>query len=255
MCAKCKDTTELTTEMSGIKSKMEIFSQWRQSENEGQMPQMACISCVNQLNQSWDFVQTVLAAEEQLNKLISESQPSECLESMPRVEEIIFDTMKLEPIICEEMCADDYENAITTNVPDCNSNDVHSKQSIADSEPIGEIVEKKIVNRAMSDPFLIAINDDDCLADGTINAIGIEKLEKLIPGMKTMSWSDCQYKCKQCNDTFSGVHNFFAHNHSIHFDSVGAMEFFCYYCSYKHRREYMLHRHISTKHFKHLKFG
>lgn len=105
------------------------------------------------------------------------------------------------------------------------------------------------------DPFLAALSDDDRLNDGKINENGVKKLEKLFPAMKTMTWIECQYKCKKCNQTFKSSANYFAHNRSYHLEETKSMDYFCFYCNSKHRREYTLNRHIAETHFSHLKLG
>lgn len=134
------------------------------------------------------------------------------------------------------------------------------------------------IDQNLTNPFLKHLNDEDRIVDGTIRAIGVLKLQKLYPAMKTLSWTDCLYNCEKCNQTFQGKtkaseiklmltkfnsfphsiqqgpHNFYAHNTSKHFDEVQSMEFACYYCRSKHKREYTLSPHMAQEHFTHLKF-
>lgn len=256
LCARCKDDTELTVPISEIQSKLSLFCGWKPSESEAQMPPKACTVCVDELDRSLDFFQTISAGEEQLLKLISEQKEAESNDLVPQVEEIMLDVIKLEPEAVDEICTQEHGNShenVAMNGPDQVSEKEHSIKALQ-NETTTDISTKKVPNCSSSERFLKELNDDDCLADGTITAAGVAKLEKIIPSIKTISWSSCQFECKRCDQMFEGATKFFAHNHSIHFENVSRMEFSCFYCDYKHRREYILNRHIAKAHFGHLKY-
>lgn len=256
LCARCKDDTELTVPISEIQSKLSLFSGWKPSESETQMPPKACTVCVDELDRSWDFFQTISAGEEQLLKLISEQKEVESNDLEPQVEEIMFDVIKLEPEAVDEIFTQDHGNShenVVLDGPDQVSEKQNSIKALH-NETTTEICAKKFPNCSSSERFLRELNDVDCLADGTITAAGVAKLEKIIPSINTISWNSCQFECKRCNQMFEGATKFFAHNHSIHFEDVSRMEFSCFYCDYKHRREFILNRHIAKAHFGHLKY-
>ncbi|XP_055312474.1 serendipity locus protein delta-like, partial [Sitodiplosis mosellana] len=144
--------------------------------------------------------------------------------------------------------ADDTVFDAPTTFSDAES--THSNKS-EQKEKIKIDAEKR---QSLRDPFLTGLTPEDCLEGGLISADGVAKLEKLNPTMKTMSWSDCQYKCDKCNRIFVGSHNFYAHIRSIHIDEVITINVSCFYCNSTHRREYALNKHIANAHFHHLKY-
>lgn len=72
LCAKCPEPSDLTTNISNIESKLVICCKWKPSEYEIQMPNKACNLCMDKLQMCWNFVESVWAAEKQLNKLLAE---------------------------------------------------------------------------------------------------------------------------------------------------------------------------------------
>lgn len=254
LCAEYKEATELTTQLFELEFKLVLCCGWNASENESEMPSKACDLCVEQLEKSWCFAENVKAAEHKLTKLVSE------LNQIDQSELMTFDemtlttpsTVKQEPEICSvqvkgfEYSIDAFDGPSTFA-----DESLHSNESTLEEETTKKIADK---TKTFSEPFLAALTDEDRLTDGTISVNGVDKLTKSFPDMATISWTNCVYKCEKCDRTFDGPHNFFAHNRSIHIDEVQSMEFGCFYCNSRHRREYTLSRHMALEHFQHLKF-
>lgn len=257
LCAKYTEPTELVSGISELESKLTLCCGWKPSENEVlQYPQKVCNLCVDQLQQSWNFAEIVWAAEEKLNKILSEVNQTNTDQLMPHIEQIIPVSIKYEPEIYSiEPDVFDHNFDVTTFDCPAIESDVESSRSNKNTKKRNKSLEKSTENLDIkSDPFLIQLTEKDCLVDGTISVNGVAKLEKIFPEMKTMTWNDCQYKCDKCNRSFKSPQNFFAHNRSIHLKEVPTMAFSCFYCNSKHRREYTLNRHITIEHFQHLKF-
>lgn len=260
LCANCKDSTELTTQITEIETKLTRCFDWFPSENESQKPPKACTLCVQQLDHFWHFVEVAREADDKLNKLLFEQIQPDSIESVAFEEDIIKppDSIKCEPEIClielkelEQPCFDNVENAFDSLESNLSA-DCAAYFGIRPDKPTKKHADKKIKTEV--DSFLAQLDDEDRISDGTISVNGVAKLEKLFPEIINMSWNDCQYKCEKCNRLFQGPHNFFAHNRSIHIDEVQNMTFGCFYCDSRHRREYALSRHMSIEHFKHLKY-
>lgn len=255
LCAEFKEATELTTQLFELETQLALCCGWSAAENESQMPSKACDLCVEQLQKSWCFAENVKAAEHKLTKLVRE------LNQIDENEPMTFDemtltttanTVKQEPEICTIQL-----KGFDHSIDDDDDADARfSDESFHSNGSTLEECTKKIADKTktFSEPFLAALTDEDRLTDGTISVNGVEKLAKLFPDMATISWTNCVYKCEKCDRTFKGPHNFFAHNRSIHIDEVQSMEFGCFYCNSRHRREYPLSRHMAVEHFQHLKF-
>lgn len=258
LCARCIEVTDLSVGISELKTKLEMCCGWKPLENEFEMPQKACTLCVDRLQTSWTFAESVWMAEKQLAKIANGTDHFQKVENTLIVEEIaIEEALKIEPDIAVSLDAEDFGQffevaafdgpIIESETEDSSSNKRARKRKKPTEKPI-------IKEKANSEPFLTALIDDDRLVGGMISADGVTKLEKLFPEMESMSWNDCQYNCKTCNCIIKSPQNFFAHNRSIHLQKVQSMEFFCFYCNFKHNREFNLNKHIADKHFPHLKY-
>lgn len=279
LCATCTDPIELVTETTELESKLVHCFGWRRSEKEMEMPKKACNSCVDRLHSSYEFVQCMLTAEKQLNKLLSEQVQTVTDEFLPLTVEIkLEDEKKRIPDIPEPVEPasllpdyvvdvehkndtveyDDYDDGIFGEPIDYSDDEVDegSKNESANKNTTkSKLKRRSRKKQPTSEPFLDALDAEDRLSNGQISANGVQKLEKLFPDMKTMSWRDCQYKCEKCGDrTFKGSINFYSHIRSVHIEEVLSIVVPCFYCSSKHRREFQLNRHIATEHFAHLKF-
>lgn len=100
LCADCKEQTELWTQISELESKLILCCGWHLSESETQMPTKVCETCVEQLQQSWLFAESIKTAESKLNKLISELNQAETIETNTSHEVVRSNLIKLEPDIC-----------------------------------------------------------------------------------------------------------------------------------------------------------
>lgn len=273
LCANCPETTDLTTEICEIEAKLAICCGWNPSKNETQMPKKACNLCVDQLQQSWNFAEQIRAAEKQLNKLLAEQSIEP--ENESKADEFLsfdtnikcqdeikdsndFDLEVIAPIFENDNNDDDDDDddyvfgesiEFITNDDPGESTDSNTKENLVKNET--ENTEK---SHMKNDQFLAKLAPCDFLANGRISLNGVEKLEKLHPNMKTISWDDCQYKCDKCRCTIKSPHNLFAHNRSLHPDELLSIELSCFYCDTKHQRECAMNRHITMKHYGHLKF-
>lgn len=235
-------STEKTTELSELEPKLSVCCGWRQSENDVQLPHKACSACVDQLQKSWSFAESVWAAENQLNKLIRESNVVECL---PEKTEI-----KVEENDSEESDAMIDCDVFIEPIDYSDDADSHSEDQI----PAKTAKIKTVQKTSSKDQFLSVLTDEERLESGLISASGISKLEKLYPDMKSVSWNDLQYQCKNCDRHFTGARIFCAHIRSMHIEEVMSIVVPCSYCNSNHRREYQLNRHIVAEHFPHLKY-
>lgn len=292
LCGTCTDPMDLVTEMSELESKLVHCFGWRRSEKEHQMPKKACNFCVDRLQQSYDFVDCMLSAEKQLNKLLSEQVQTVAEDFPPLTAEIKVEDIKKRIIdvrspeesgscIIDDNEVDEKENILGAdfNNDSFDFGDDYGQDDDSDDAVFGEPFEfpddskKKSSNknsnknstkkvskkrtkkkRPTSDPFLAAVDMEDRLDGGLISTNGVKKLEKLFPIMTTMSWEDCQYKCEKCDRIFKGSTNLYSHIRSVHIEEVLSIMIPCFYCDSKHRREFTLNRHIATDHFTHLKY-
>lgn len=284
LCAACTDPIDLITEVSELEPQLVHCFGWRQSEKEIDMPKKACNSCVDRLQRSFDFVECMLIAEKQLNKLLSEQTQTVTDEFQPEAADIKVEDVKRR--ITNEAGPDNSGTSsrcmlVANNSDDEKNNDNDHKNEAMEfdddndaifSEPIdfSDDVESECSNKNLTkkvsskkrsrkkqstnEPFLDALDIEDRLEGGLISANGVKKLEKLFPQMKTMSWQDCQYKCEKCNRIFTGSLSFYSHIRSIHIEDVVSIVVPCLYCNSKHRRGFTLNRHMASEHFTHLKF-
>lgn len=255
LCAKCTEPTDLTTNISDVESKLTICCGWKPLEYEIQMPNKACKLCVDKLQMCWDFVESVWAAEKQLNKLLSEVRANTEVETKSGE---IIDSVKCEleevKYSSDEHEADDngFDDESIFGEPIDYSNDDDSCHT--NDQPMESPKKLRKRKRAKNDPFPSELAPEDCLKGGLISTSGIMKLEKLYPEMKSMTWNDVEYKCDKCNRTFKGINQFYTHIRSIHIEEVVSIKVPCVYCNTKYRREFALNRHIATEHFQHLKY-
>lgn len=250
------EISEFSAEICDLESKLKLCCGWKPTENEEGMPQKACSVCVDQLQKSWAFAESVWLAEENLLKLGSEVKQSHFIETIPHIEEILTDSIKTEPDTVPfelEEIEHTFDDSIFED-PIIQS-DAENPLPIKKPRKRKKTTKKQTAKEnSNADKFLACLSDEDRLLGGIISENGVTKLEKIFPEMKTMSWNDCQYKCNKCNRNFNSPQNFFAHNRSIHLGEVQTMEFYCFYCDFKHCREFNLNKHIADKHFIHLKF-
>lgn len=285
LCAACTDPIELITEVTELEPKLVHCFGWRRSEKEMEMPKKACNLCADRVQRTYDFVECMLMAEKQLNKLLSEQFQTDVEEFLPQTIEIKLEDIKKRVTNVPE--SDELELIGECNLNDVNKNDAtkyDDEDADGDDGIFGEPIDysnddddesganggendnknknlpKKVVKRRSrkktptSEPLLDALDTEDRLANGQISANGVQKLEKLFPSMKTVSWDDCKYKCDKCDRSFVGSINFYSHIRSVHMEEVLTIVVPCFYCDSKHRREFQLNRHIATEHFPHLKF-
>lgn len=203
LCANCKDEIELTTQITELQPKLNLCCGWYPTENEIQLPTKACDSCVDELEKCWYFAQSVKDAEVKLNKLLMEQNESINVNTAEFHELIADDRIKDDPgIVAVELKALDnscdyvddgvYDDVATYDDP------------IFDSDAKCSTSQKIKTNLPDVGPFLDHLNDEDRIGDGTVSGSGVSKLEKLYPEMKTMSWTNCLYKCEKCNQTLQG---------------------------------------------------
>lgn len=258
LCAEYKNSDELKTEIIELESKLTLCCDWNASSNVSEMPPKACDSCVGQLEKSWCFAKSVKAAEKKLSKLISEQNRKESTddEVITNDDAILSNSFEVKPDICNVEINEleiNEENDIFDD-PDDPTTYSNVDSEVSSENELIKITKKTTDEKKSLDPFLAQLTDEDRLGDGAISVNGVAKLEQLFPEMKSMSWTECEYKCDKCNRIFKGPHKFYAHNRSLHFDNIHSVTFKCVYCKSRHGREYTLSRHIAAKHFPHLKF-
>lgn len=255
LCAKCMEATDLSVEISEIRTKLELCCGWKPSENEIEMPQKACTLCADRLETSWIFAESVWMAEKQLSKISNDIDYFQNDEGKLTIEEISINPLKTEP---DAVSSDIevFEQFIEIAAFDCPiiQSDAEDSSNRRTQNRKKEMKKPVIKEKSNSDPFLATLTEDDRLVGGMISADGVAKLEKLFPEMGNMSWNDCQFNCKKCKRIINGPHNFFAHNRSLHLEEIPSMKFVCFYCNFKHKREFNLNKHIASEHFPHLKY-
>lgn len=205
LCANCKDEIELTTQITELDSKLALCCGWYPTENEIQMPRKACDNCVDELGKCWSFAQSVRDAELKLNKLLMEQNESTIINATEYSELLEENTIKVDSGICaveikefDNSYCDDGGDVVEAMFDDPI---IDSNAECSNSSTVGK-------NLPDVDPFLDNLSNEDQIADGTVSASGVSKLEKLCPEMKTMSWTNCLYKCEKCNQTFQGKNLF-----------------------------------------------
>lgn len=279
LCAQCTVPSELTTEIVEFESKLILCCGWQPSKNEFRMPKKACNTCINQLQRSWNLVEQIRGAETQLNKLLSEQTPINSIEIQNDHQQTIgfkaeqdveqtndmFDSkFDVDEDYFNDGGGDDDEDendhgevfGESINYIKDEDEDEESKPDKKLCKTSQEPAKKKSnKNQSKNDPFFATLNLEDFLENGQISSNGVQKLTKLHPDMKTMSWSECQYNCTKCKQTLKGATYLYSHMRSIHCDDPKmSVKLSCFYCNFKHRREATINRHISTDHFEHLRF-
>lgn len=270
LCATFTEPSELETMICELESKLTVCCGWKQSQMEIQMPQKACNSCVEDLQRSWNFVERIQAAEAQLIKMLSEKTISNEFEELDN-SDVKGDFITAQPYpdsfdAIDSKCITD-DDKVGFEVPfdsDADDADITINDINVFGEPVNyletNIMQKKSTksNRHRKeqkiDPFLSKLITEDFLNDGTISSNGVEKLTKLFPKMKTLSWDDCQYKCNKCHRILKGAQILYAHVRSIHMNELMSTKISCFYCNFEHRREYIVNHHIASEHFIHLKY-
>lgn len=205
LCANCKDEIELTTQITELESKLALCCGWYpHSENEIRMPHKACDNCVDELDKCWYFAQSVRDAELKLNKLLMERNEPTTISATEYSELIADDKIKVDPGICaveleefDNSCYDDDDDDYGAECAIFDDPIIESEAECSNSSK----VEK---SQPDVDPFLDHLSKEDRIADGTVSASGVSKLEKLFPAMVAMSWTNCLYKCEKCNQRIQG---------------------------------------------------
>lgn len=206
LCANCKDQIELSTHITELESKLSLCCGWYPTENEIRMPTKACDNCVDELNRSWLFAQSVKDAELKLIKLLMEQNESSTIEETVYNGLIADETIKNDPGICAVELKEFDNNSSFDDIDDDGEvGETSFEDPIIDSA--SECSDSNKVGKHLPDvdPLLDHLNDEDRIVDGTVSASGVLKLEKLYPIMKTISWTNCFYKCEICNQTLQGM--------------------------------------------------
>lgn len=242
LCANYTVANDLTTEVSAIESKLKLCCGWKPLENGVEMPNKACKLCVEKLQYSWDFAESVWSAEKQLLKLSSEVNQQIDAVPVPPCHTTVdgtidYDSIKFEPDV-EEAEENDQDFDMELFVEPIIKSDSDSAQPKKTPKRSKKSTKKRIkTSKTTCESFMAAIGKNECLTDGTIRADAVVRLEKLFPEMKTMIWSECEYICKKCDKVMKSPQKFYAHNRSFHLEETPNMDFFCFYCNSKHKRK------------------
>lgn len=247
LCAKAFHAELLKTNISELQTKLVICCGWCPLDNEFEMPTKVCDLCVDQLQMSWNFAESVSAAGNILTGLVQNQKiqinPKEKIEKHSNEWELETCFIKLEDNANDNLILEE------PTVPNTYRSDDRAPIDVSQKSKNKRKPREKL---AFSDLFLTQLDDCDHNVDGTISENGVAKLQKIFPEMTIMSWADCQYKCEKCDQVFKGPQNFVAHNRCKH--KIRTMNVVCSYCNSSQKNERLLNKHIGDEHFKHLKY-
>lgn len=201
LCANCKDQSELNTQITELESKLALCCGWYPLENQIQMPAKACNSCVDELNRCWYFARSVQNAELKLIKLLAEQNKIATNTVTEYNEFATEEEVKIDPIdpdsqLDEMKVFDDggfgsgFNDRNTIIAP---STENHLNFTNVENSQLLDI-----------ESVIQQLNEEDRIVDGTVSVNGVAKLERMYPEMKTITWTDCLYKCDECIRTFQG---------------------------------------------------
>lgn len=238
LCAKEKEPNEFVSDINNLKELLLKMFLWQKSENENQLPQSVCGSCVDRLQSCWDFIKNIHEAEKKLNEMIEKRLGT----ASTSVEIFYCDGENLEGD------TDIVKSEYNYGIPEAQSGDENKGNNDDDSD------QETSEMRLSQDGFLHRLHRKYCLVDGSISDAGLTKLVQKFPLMKTFLWDDCEYKCDKCPEIIKGSNHFFQHFKSLHYADQASYRIICFYCNYVQKSLFQLNQHIASSHYIHLKY-
>lgn len=205
LCANCKEEHEISAQITELESKLALFSGWYPTADELKLPTKVCDNCVFDLDKCITFVEKVKDAELKLIKLSMEQNEASAIEHTTYDTVMADEEIKVDPDICS-VEINEFDSSFFGGMDDDDGDaEANFEDPIIDSGPECSNSTKVEKNVPEADPILDHLNDEERIVDGTVSASGVLKLEKLYPIMKTITWTNCFYKCEKCNQTIQGI--------------------------------------------------
>lgn len=273
LCAKSYLSDEIVGQIDNESLEIEIkliaCCQWvtLNHPKSEELSKNVCISCFQELQQSWDFAERIRNAQFQLlsqlinaNKLEKESDDSQDISSNKSENSRDlgeFDTNSDSELnrLCSfgDVNTDSIVQTTNFKTDDNSDSDIETKQILVsenDNLPLihnikhEELVAKQSISNANN--FLNAISEDDRNDDGTIKPEAIERL-------KLGNWTLLQHQCYLCPLQFSDYSEWRDHILTEHPEKP--FKHACIICDDKvYSTREPLKRHIANNHQRHLKY-
>lgn len=227
LCAEQKKKTELrkTVYDWSIKEKLVACCMWKPSTNEYQIPHTVCDECVEQLENCWQFTMRISESEQKLLQIVhfTSNELEFCEQSEPGHE---FIEIKPKDEAGDEQDVDADEQHTSTSDGDTDSEQLtHSRRSARKSR---RIKKKRKVTKLCS--ILTVLSKEDCNPDGTIGDDGLAKIEIYLSEIDTKTWTDCYFKCNDCDYNAKGYTKFHVHDQTAHSPFLMKRSFQCQFC-------------------------
>lgn len=278
LCAQCKSPHELIgqihNEKLAIESKLIVCCQWNvinvvDENHSDQMPQDVCVSCLQSLQNSWDFAEQVKHAQIELKSKLTDPhefnfkpEPAFEFECCDEVDDDTLSNGDAEPNFVD-LKVEEYSpmGSVADHNDDFDDFDDDKNEkaqakvgvsSIDTEEPpepnaLNEPEEKKLQTLKLdAENFLEAIGKEDRNADGTIKLEAVQRLE-------LDNWTILQYVCYLCKTLVPDHYEWRKHIKVEH--PALPYRHLCNVCNAIHYSDRKpLYRHVINKHRGYLKF-
>lgn len=251
LCAETKSEIELKANIRDsnleIIEKLNICCRWNTIEHHAEFPETVCLSCFDQLQQSWQFAEKVLQAQLQLKEFIDKISLEETQHRLETSHNSIDGFLPNEEDSAELMLSNDamHDSLFKTeNYPQSIS--LESSDGAKQEITIAEL-ESDDEHHDSENEFLKVLTQKDRKIDGTISDRGLSKL-------KLSWWKDYPFKCLKCKHISTGIDAFRLHCDSVHPGETKTDQFKCADCFKKYKQFGIFARHVGFHHRNHLKY-
>lgn len=263
LCAEQKKKTELrkTVYDWGVKEKLVACCMWKPSNDEYQIPHTVCNECIEQLEHCWQFAMRISESEQKLMQIVhfSTNELEFREESEPGHEFIEVQAPKGEQHDDQEEAEDEQEDEEEEEEVDEGSSSSASESDSEQSNHSKRLSQKsrrtkknRKVKKLTS--VLRVLSKEDCNPDGTIGDDGLAKIDIYLSEIHTKTWSDCHFKCNDCDYNAKGYKKFHVHDQTSHSPFLMKRSFQCPFCVQVCKRLQSLVVHISYRHLQHLSY-
>lgn len=249
LCAEQKKKTDLrkTVYDWAIKEKLVACCMWKPSSNEFQIPNTVCNDCVEQLENCWQFAMRINESEQKLLQIVHfSSNELEFREESEPPQEFIEIKPTEEPEDeqdGDDQDVDEQETTSTDSETDSEQSN-HSRRSARKSRR----KKKRKVTKLCS--ILRVLSKEDCNPDGTIGDDGLAKIDIYLSEIDTKTWTDCHFKCNDCDYNAKGYTKFHVHDQTAHSPFLMKRSFQCPFCDQgKNKVLHFLVKNIVIQHF------
>lgn len=268
LCAKVKPAENLKTAIDdsalNITQKLIDCCRWNSFDYQESLPTSICCLCFDELERSWAFAQAVEQAQIELRASSVKKEPSDnenavgivvvgndfsadCRYDVKNDSSddddacLLDEDLGLAECFVQEYASDEKANEISnaTNAKKDFEKDKkrHDEETRTDMEATNTANKKS--NYKNDEEFLKNFSKDDCNPDATLTDSAVKRLN-------LKSWSQLDYKCKECDVITLGLDEFRSHFETTHPNKT--IKYICFDCPKVFRECSFMIRHALKFH-------